>query len=342
MALDYCEVCGVLLDGSAPAHAVQDAVICETCFASRRTELVSDQGHVPNEPLQFHCCYCQSLLRLKPVTKRTRVRCPTCNDTFYLHADGRVEAKLEGSRTAVLQQEAMSLTPPQGVQLDASKTQPLKRPDFSNVPSSVEQQALLSDLAPKRLDFLDDLPSSQQAPVDTGAFVQADPSSNLELLPEEVGPGQADDFQRSAPLLQEGEVDLEPEALRQRVERQRGRAERQGERRKATARKPKLTPEERKERQRERERKIREREQKVEAAEARGAAKQAEAERKVLASSAWFALWLLPLVFSLGSAALSARGQGFASRGAAGDLFLRTGEAAHTAVESLRDMLQGQ
>ena len=63
-----------------------------------------------------------------------------------------------GARVVVSRGHGMVKT--HGVQLDASKTQPLKRPDFSNVPSSVEQQALLSDLAPKRLDFLDDLPSS--------------------------------------------------------------------------------------------------------------------------------------------------------------------------------------
>ncbi|MCA8923536.1 MAG: hypothetical protein KDD82_17095 [Planctomycetes bacterium] len=337
MALDYCEVCGVMLDGSTPSHPIQDAVICEQCFLSRRTQVVSEEGPVAPEPLQFHCCYCQSLLRLKPVTKRTRVRCPTCNDTFYLHADGRVEAKLEGSRTAVLQQETLPLQPPSSP--DASKTQPIKRPDFG-APSSVEQAALLSDLQPKRLEFLDDLPSSAQPVVDTGAFANvgsgSGSGSSLDLLPEDVGPGDADDFQRDAPtLLREGEVDLEPDALRERAER----SERGGKPKRRRPPQQKLSPQERKERQRARAKEQLEREQKLEAAEARGAIKQAEAERRVLAGVAWFLLWLLPLGLSLGCAALAASGQGFASRGAVGDLLLRSGEAANTGVASLRDML---
>lgn len=94
----------------------------------------------------------------------------------------------------------------------------------------------------------------------------------------------------------------------------------------------------RKERQRERERQEREREIKLEAAEARGQIKQAEAERKALVTGLWFALWFVPLVLSLAGAAMAARGQGLASRGAVGDLLLSCGEAANTSVESLHDM----
>ena len=45
-----------------------------------------------------------------PIVTIWDVRCPRCDDHFYLHPDGRVEAKLEGSTTAVM--ATPQLTPP--------------------------------------------------------------------------------------------------------------------------------------------------------------------------------------------------------------------------------------
>ncbi len=261
--LAYCESCGAHLPADQPQFATAGGVRCEACAAA---EPEGDQGQAAAEDAftQFPCCYCRSLLRLKPVAKRTRIRCPRCDDHFYLHADGRVEAKLEGSTTAVMATPQLTppLTPPGGTRAGTppggaltppaepppDKTQPLKR----MAPGESDQHALLDGLKPKRMDFLEgvpDRPKDEQS-VDLSAYASRTPSRTaprppppalptrmdarpgpqgdaaedsgpLELLPHDVGPGNAPARPKPARLREseEGQVDLGAEELKRKTKK---------------------------------------------------------------------------------------------------------------------------
>jgi len=218
MALVYCEICGILIKGGQAPIELPEGVICEGCFASRKavvTEAAPPAAPAPDGVVQFDCCYCESLLRLKAVARRTRVRCPKCGEAFYLHPDGHIEAKLEGGRTAVLQKDDVAPPPLTSAEQDSGmKTQPLKRPPSVN-PSASQQRAMLEELKPKRLDFIDSIPDRGAGPapvIDTDQYETpaAGPpggGGGLDLAPEGVGPGQTDAFE----LRPTGEPDSDPE-----------------------------------------------------------------------------------------------------------------------------------
>src|SRR5271170_838277 len=94
MAMNYCEVCGILIANAPPGVP---ATICERCFASRKVIVAPDdssdvRGTEEPERVQFACPTCRSLLQLPPVRKRTKIKCPQCKVDFALYPDGRIEA----------------------------------------------------------------------------------------------------------------------------------------------------------------------------------------------------------------------------------------------------------
>lgn len=206
--LAYCESCGAHLPADQPQFATAGGVRCEACAAA---EPEGDQAPAAAEDAftQFPCCYCRSLLRLKPVAKRTRIRCPRCDDHFYLHPDGRVEAKLEGSTTAVMATPQLTppLTPAAGTRASPTgqgavpaaepppdKTQPLKR-----LAPGEDQNALLEGLKPRRMDFLEGVPDrpKDEPQVDLSAYAARTPSRTAPrpappALPTRSAPPQAD------------------------------------------------------------------------------------------------------------------------------------------------------
>ena len=366
MALVYCEICGVLIKGAAGAEG-PEGVICEGCFASRRvTPEESSVSSGETDVLQFTCCYCQSLLRLRPVDRRTRVRCPQCGDTFYLHADGRIESKFQGSQTAVLQQDQVSPLLNQSLGTPApsfgNKTQPLRRPEPGT------QESLLEELKPKRLEFADALPDKQVGPaqmIDTEKF-RTQPS--LELLPEGIGPGQRDEAQRyqefvdQADLLpdeesddeglsasDDGRLDLDAEGLRRKTGQLQalGKGKKRSGKRKTRQprekpQKEELTPEERKARQKEREEQEKERARRMAEAERRGQELAAAGARRLLGGLGLWALWLLPLLVGGVVASSTTRGTGFAVRGGLGRGLERLGERVDRGVRTINKMLPPQ
>src|SRR5690606_27222525 len=140
------------------------------------------------------------------------------------------------------------------------------------------QQQMLDDLKPKRLEFADALPQKQvspQAMVDTDQFRT---QRSLDLLPEGVGPGQAEDaaefIERSDMLpgpgedsglsaSDDGRLDMDGEGLRRKPGALEARRGAKGPKPKPAPRKqPKeqLSPEEQKRLKREREAAEKERE----------------------------------------------------------------------------------
>jgi hypothetical protein len=375
VALVYCEVCGVLIKGPQ-AHSGGDApegVICDGCFASRRAVVAGAEPATPDTDtmVQFTCCYCHSLLRLKAVAKRSRIKCPKCADSFYLHPDGRLESRLEGNTTAVIQSEALlrptpsAGVPPLDVGLGAKtapmrreeeplkndKTQPLSREVIHQELAS-GQQALLDALKPKKLEFLDNVPvreASDAAMVDTDAF-EAQPK--LELLPDSVGPGDAplhlsDAATRGGALRpsEEDRVDLDTEGLRRKTakyaQRQTGRP--------ATGKKKRAPEEEEAAKQEaeaeaarkaEKEQKREERERR--AAEAARKAQELESQqaKKSLGALSLGALCLLPALLALGLLSMTTRGAGFATRqGPVGDRMRDLGAIVDKGTRSLGQMV---
>src|SRR5690242_3678512 len=96
MALQYCQVCGVLIPNAPPGV---DATICERCFSTRRLIVPGEdegssgpkQAAAP-ERVQFTCPSCQSLLQLPPVKKRTKIKCPRCSVDFYMDESRKIDA----------------------------------------------------------------------------------------------------------------------------------------------------------------------------------------------------------------------------------------------------------
>lgn len=179
MALNYCEVCGVLIANAPPGTPTS---ICERCFAQRKVlvtpgsdSTAGDQATEAPDRVQFACPNCKSLLQLPPVRKRTRIKCPQCRGDFAMNPDGRIERAGQTTKLA-------------------------KTPSTTRL----EQEKLLGDLKP--LKELDDLlarvpekqrdmrgPSmldSNNVPFDSSS-ASAQPDVELEMLPQGVGPGEA-------------------------------------------------------------------------------------------------------------------------------------------------------
>lgn len=171
--------------------------------------------------------------------KRTKIKCPRCNDAFYLGPDGRVEARLEGNTTAVLSPldtTPRPLIPPDGSsptpslgQPPLSKTQPISRAEVKG-----SQQQLLDDLKPKQgkpLDFVAKLPERRKDAdlIDTDAYAGSAP---LELVPTGAPapapraatgkmarpPAPPPAAQQLSPN-EEGQVDLDLEGLKRKTQK---------------------------------------------------------------------------------------------------------------------------
>ncbi|MBX3470104.1 MAG: hypothetical protein KF878_24780 [Planctomycetes bacterium] len=362
MALVYCEICGVLIKGPQGHAPVPEGVICDECFASRRAVVTDEAPAAPESGamVQFNCCYCRSLLRLRAVAKRSRIKCPKCNDSFYLHPDGRIESRLEGNTTAIISTEqalrpltpAEGLTPPQGSPAKTqplhrdllNKTQPIAREPLPSPPS--KQQALLDELKPKKLDFLAGVPDRPrgEAMVDTDAYE----SSRLDLLPDGVGPGQVQPGLRPS---EEGRVDLDAEGLRRKTAKYQQKhatkkrqqveepepeptpARKTGKRQKAGDDKAAdKNAADKDARHEERERRAAEAARKAQELQAR------EAKRSLGALSLTL-VTVLPAVVALLLLSMTTRGSGFAVRGAFGEQMKAAGAKVDRGVRSLGTML---
>ena len=110
MALQYCQVCGVLIPNAPPGV---DATICEKCFSTRKLIIAGDEDSSGSYPLpgsnattavpdrvQFPCPSCRSVLALAPVKKRTKIKCPRCVVDFYMFPDGRIEGSTSSAPTS--------------------------------------------------------------------------------------------------------------------------------------------------------------------------------------------------------------------------------------------------
>lgn len=369
-ALVYCEICGVLIKGPQSQAPIPEGVICDGCFESRRAVVTTTEPVAPESGgmVQFNCCYCHSLLRLKAVAKRTRIKCPKCADAFYLNPDGRLESRLEGNTTAVISTDQIlrPLTPTEGVaplpqgtsstqpiRRDEtpvlSKTQPIKRDQL--LPPVGKQQAMLDELKPKTLPFLDNVPSRDAAAaaavmVDTDRF---ETNKNLELLPDGVGPGEATPAAGVLRPSEEGKVDLDADGLRRKTAKyqQKQLLGKQTTKRRQQVEPPADEPakdkdEAKKERAKEREKKKAEEDQKREererrAGEAQRKAQELEAQqsKKSLGAISLTALCVLPTLLALLLLTMTTRGTGFATRGAFGDRMKDVGSAVDRGVRSL-------
>ncbi len=398
--LAYCESCGAHLLADQPQFATTGGVRCEACAAA---EPEGEQGQEAAEDAftQFPCCYCRSLLRLKPVAKRTRIRCPRCDDHFYLHPDGRVEAKLEGSTTAVMATPHLTppLTPAAGTRAGTppggaltppaepppDKTQPLKR----LAPGESDQHALLDGLKPKRMDFLEGVPDrpKEEAQVDLSAYATRTPSRTaprpappalptrpapdaaedsgpLELLPHDVGPGNAPAPRpRQAKLRdsEEGQVDLGAEELKRKTKKYvkgaggeaepsatrttKRRAQQDDRRSAGSAPEPEPVPSSRRTTEK---RKVEpepppssrtggsaeERDKRAAEAAARARELERQQARGALGSGVLLLLVIAPLGIALLLVSMTARGAGFATRGVFGEKLRDLGAAADRGVRS--------
>jgi hypothetical protein len=375
--LVYCEICGVLIKGPQSHAPIPEGVICDTCFESRRAVVTTTEPAAPESGamVQFNCCYCHSLLRLKAVAKRTRIKCPKCADAFYLNPDGRLESRLEGNTTAVISADQVlrPLTPTEGFVPvpqagGASKTQPIHRdetPALSKtqpmsrdqlLPPPGKQQALLDELKPKKLAFLDNVPArdpteARAAMVDTDSFE----GRNLDLLPDDVGPGDAPKAPKVGSALrpsEEGKVDLDADGLRRKTAKYQqkqllgkhttkrrkqaepddapDRAEDEGKRERAKEREKDKAKDEQKREERDRR-----------AAEAQRKAQELEAQqsKRSLGAISLTALCVLPAIVALLLLTMTTRGTGFATRGAFGERMKDVGQGVDRGVRSLGGMV---
>jgi LSD1 subclass zinc finger protein len=168
VALNYCEVCGILIANAPPGVP---ATICPKCFASRKVLLApdppSDDVKRPSshDRVQFVCPSCRSILQLPPVKKRTKIKCPQCSSGFAMHPDGRIEP---AAPTAKLEQQKL----------------------LGDLKPARELDDLLARVPEKKVDVLPSVlqSDSDESPVDpASASAQAD----IELDPSGAGPGQA-------------------------------------------------------------------------------------------------------------------------------------------------------
>lgn len=376
MALVYCEICGVLIKGPQSHAPIPEGVICDACFESRRAVVTHEEPPPPDSGamVQFNCCYCRSLLRLRAVGKRTRIKCPKCADAFYLHPDGRIESRLEGNTTAIIStdQALGSLTPAAGQAPATNKTQPMSREALNKTlnktqpipregpPPPTHQQALLEGLKPKRLEFLDDVPTrdGSAAIVDTDAYESVD-SGPLDLMPDDKGPGDAKPTLRPS---EEGKVDLDAEGLRRKTQKYQKNAlvgrsatkkhkqaapaaddapaveESRGGKR-ATQKHARRADEHEHEREAEKEQKREERERRA-AEAARKAQELAAAEaKKSLGALSLTAIAVVPTIVALLLLSMTTRGTGFAVRGEFGARMKDVGAGVDRGVRSLGGMV---
>ena len=70
--LAYCESCGAQIQADQPQFATASGVRCEACAAAEPEGDPAPQA-AEDAFTQFPCCYCRSLLRLKPVAKRVDI-----------------------------------------------------------------------------------------------------------------------------------------------------------------------------------------------------------------------------------------------------------------------------
>lgn len=368
--LVYCELCGVLIKGPQSHAPIPEGVICDGCFESRRAVVTTTEPVAPDSGamVQFNCCYCYSLLRLKAVAKRTRIKCPKCADAFYLNPDGRLESRLEGNTTAIISPDQVlrPLTPTAGVaplpQGDgASKTQPIRRDDTPALSKTqpmsrdlllpaAKQQALLDELQPKKHpSFLDDVPSRDAASaaasmIDTDRFE----GKSLDLLPDDVGPGDARKTPKNTPALrpsEEGRVDLDADGLRRKTAKyqQKQLLGKHTTKRRKQAEAPETAEDEpKKERPREREKdkakdeqKREERERRAAEAQRKGQELESQRSKKSLGALSLAALCVLPTILTVLLLTMTTRGTGFATRGAFGERMKDVGGAVDRGVRSL-------
>ncbi len=374
MALVYCEICGVLIKGPQSHAPIPEGVICDSCFDSRRAVITRDEPAAPDPDtmVQFNCCYCRSLLRLRAVTKRSRIKCPKCADAFYLHPDGRIESRLEGNTTAIISSDQAlgslgSLTPPTG-QAPADKTQPMSREGLNKTqpilraepPPASRQQALLEGLKPKKLDFLDDVPARDRAAamIDTDAY-EGPADSPLDLLPDGKGPGDVKPALRPS---EEGRVDLDAEGLRRKTQKYQQNTGGRGTRKHKQAepqpqprtddapvdepragKRDKRTTEKHARRtdKREVETDAKREERERRAAEAaRKAQELAAAEaKKSLGALTLTLIAVAPTIVALLLLSMTTRGTGFAVRGAFGERMKDVGQGVDRGVRSLGGMV---
>jgi hypothetical protein len=372
VALVYCEICGVLIKGPQSHAPIPEGVICDGCFDSRRAVVTRDEPVAPDPDtmVQFNCCYCRSLLRLRAVTKRSRIKCPKCADAFYLHPDGRIESRLEGNTTAIISSDQAlgSLTPPTG-QAPADKTQPMSREGLNKTqpilraepPPTSRQQALLEGLKPKKLDFLDDVPARDRAAamVDTDAY-EGPAGSPLDLLPDGKGPGDVKPALRPS---EEGRVDLDAEGLRRKTQQYQQNAAtgargtkkhkqaepspdeapagepRGGKRDKRTTEKHARKTDKTDKREAEKDAKREERERRA-AEAAKKAQELAAAEaKKSLGALTLTLIAVAPTIVALLLLSMTTRGTGFAVRGAFGERMNDVGQGVDRGVRSLGGMV---
>lgn len=351
MPLSYCEICGVLIK-SQHGQEAPEGVICDGCFDSRQVVLgtSSEEAFDPitiaaDEPVQFECIYCRSLLRLPVPAARTSVRCPQCQETFFLLPNGGVEARLQGNTTAIIakDQSLRSLTPPTGDERAATqqlpaqgnKTQPIN-------PVSDSQKLALRDLASRNLDVVRSLPARELLPVDMKrrereiAARQSDPV--LELLPEDVGPGEATVTHERSPLelkpSDEGQIDMGIEKLKERSTRKLGKTGPAGKKIKKLKDKKerKETPEERKKRTERRERR------KAKAAEKTQELAKSQTRSSLRTSLLWGSA-ILPLLMCLLLISMTLRGSGFAMRGEVGAKLRDFGHQIDLGLRRLNEQL---
>lgn len=171
MALQYCQVCGVLIP-NAPAGV--DATICEKCFGTRKLIIAGDEtSDIPRTPgtnattvspdrVQFGCPSCQSVLALAPVKKRTKIKCPRCTADFYLYPDGQIESS--GSQS------------PATTTASTSSSQSKLLADLK--PVSSDLQELLDKVPEKKTPLASVLDSDRYA-----SFTEASEASSAPQLP---------------------------------------------------------------------------------------------------------------------------------------------------------------
>ena len=347
--LSYCEICGDVIKGESGAD-LPEGVICDGCFDSRKA--VVGSGSDDGERVQFECAYCRSLLRLPPVVERTSVRCPQCAETFYLLAEGKVEARMEGNTTAIISKEEAirSLTPgsinlaaTQSLKAEQNKTQPMS-------PISKAHKKVLRELASKNLDVVAELPERKLLPVDTkrrerrkkserfdrraledaDTEVQIEPyGSGKELRPSDEGKidldvGRLKDRQATRRLGSSPKAEKSAAATKTKAERKKDKAERKKDK---------------DERKKDREEKRARREERKTKALARGE----ELQRgKVQRWRRALLLWSLlgaPLLVVLLLISMTTRGAGFAVRGAFGEQLGTMGVTFKAGVREFNGLL---
>jgi LSD1 subclass zinc finger protein len=293
-------------------------VICDTCFASRQVLVESSEG---DDRIQFECAYCRSLLRLPPVEAKTDVRCPQCQETFFLMPDGGVEARLQGSTTAILtKEEALrNLTPTAGNLIGVDGAQVLD-PDARNKTQPLRtvgkaQKKILRDLTATNLDVVKELPNREVLPVSTQRKARTSKGVETEVQIEPYTGLKASE---------EGKLDLDLERLRSKTQRL--------EKNEAAARAKKAQAKRDTER---REQAVR----RAESAHEKGKAlERTQSRRSFWAALGWAAVGV-PAAVALLTLSMTVRNAGFVSRGPIGEQLQRFGTGVDQGARALNAAL---